>query len=483
MGTKLKDIIKFGINALSNIINGSANAIFALVLPPLLLHKMSLDEYSLWSYCLQTGALIGYLNLGVQTAVGRYVALYIQENNLIKIVKTIKIANNLLLKMFLLGVAVSIALSFFINDLIKIDNILLREEASIVALIVSLGYTVSLLTNSYFGYFIGIRKNHIPMWLNLISKIVLGIAIVAVAKHGIIFMGLTFLIVNLITVLLSIIYWKKSFSIRNELSGVCHEDSGPFVRFCLSLAVWNLGMLLVNGMNTSIVGYFSFRDVAYFTIANGLVMALFGFLSSGLNPLIQIFTGFHANDDKEKLANIVVIITKLLAVVMLIAFSVYHVLRDYLLEYWMSTEYSYPVGEFIDTLIVATCIRALNIPYALALIATENQSKALFGALLEGVTNIILGIVFCSIYGVHAIVYAMIISSVIATLYNIIINLKLTFIDIPILKFRFFSLEIILLLLSIPLYNMAPAIAYLSTVLAILYSSFSLRKVYMEYRV
>ncbi|HHQ4654331.1 TPA: hypothetical protein ACSPZZ_003594, partial [Aeromonas hydrophila] len=90
----MKDIIKFGINALSNIINGSANAIFALVLPPLLLHKMSLDEYSLWSYCLQTGALIGYLNLGVQTAVGRYVALYIQENNLIKIVKTIKIANN-----------------------------------------------------------------------------------------------------------------------------------------------------------------------------------------------------------------------------------------------------------------------------------------------------------------------------------------------------------------------------------------------------
>lgn len=476
----MKDIIKFCINALSNIINGSANAIFALVLPPLLLHKMSLDEYSLWSYCLQTGALIGYLNLGVQTAVGRYVALYTQDNNSIRTLKTIRIANNLLHKMFLLGVVVSISLSFFINDLVKIDNADLREVAPFVVLIVSVGYAVSLLTNSYFGYFIGIRKNHIPMWLNLISKIILGIAIVVVARHGLILMSLVFLVVNIITVLFSILYWKGSHSIKHEAVDSFLEDSKSFVRFCLSLAVWNLGMLLVNGMNTSIVGYFSFRDVAYFTIANGLVMALVGFLSSGLNPLIQVFTGFHANNDKEKLAKVVIMITKLLAVIVLVAFSLYHILRDYLLEYWMSVEYSYPVGQFIDVLIVAACIRILNIPYALALIATENQSKALFGALLEGVVNIILGILFCAVYSVHAIVYAMIASSIIATLYNVMINIKLTSTDIPIRNIKFLSPEVILLFLSISLYEINPTITYLSAILAVLYSIYSFKHVYME---
>lgn len=64
--------------------------LFALVLPPLLLHKMSLDEYSLWSYCLQTGALIGYLNLGVQTAVRSICYTVHSRKRLLKIVKTIK---------------------------------------------------------------------------------------------------------------------------------------------------------------------------------------------------------------------------------------------------------------------------------------------------------------------------------------------------------------------------------------------------------
>lgn len=480
LGVKLKDIIKFGINALSNIVNGSANAIFALVLPPLLLHKMQLDEYSLWSYCLQTGALIGYLNLGVQTAVGRYVALYTQENNKIKVIKTIKIANSLLYKMFVLGVIVSITLSFFINDLIKIDNTLLRERASIVVFIVSLGYTVSLLTNSYFGYFIGIRKNHIPMWLNLISKIILGVAIVAIAKHGVIFMSFIFLIVNLVTVLCLIIYWKKTFSIKNKLSDVLLGDRGPFVRFCLSLAVWNLGMLLVSGMNTSIVGYFSFRDVAYFTIANGLVMALVGFLSSGLNPLIQVFTGFHVNKNKSKLAVTIVFVTRLVTVLMLLSFIMYHFLRDDLLSLWLSKEYRNPVGDFINLLIIGACIRLMNIPYALALIATNNQSKALYGALFEGVVNITLAILFCWKYGVYSIAYAMIISSIIATLYNVFINMRYTFDDIPIYKMNLISFEIVFFIIVIISYYISQSVSYSISVLALFYSLYSLFKFFVD---
>ncbi|MBV7598798.1 hypothetical protein [Aeromonas sp. sia0103] len=477
----MKDIIRFGINALSNIINGSANAIFALVLPPLLLHKMSLEEYSLWSYSLQTGALIGYLNLGVQTAVGRYVALYIQRREYSGILKTIKTANNLLYKMFFLGLLFSGLLSFIINDLIDINASNLKEDAPIIVLIVSLGYAISLLTNSYYGYFIGVRKNHIPMWLNLISKVVLGITIIAVASYGLVLMSIVFLSVNMLTVIFSIIYWHRSLQVNEkEIENSLYEKE-KFVRFCLSLAVWNLGMLLVNGMNTSIVGYFSFRDVAYFTIANGLVMALIGFLSSGLNPLIQVFTGFHANHDKYKLANTVTLITRILAMIMLLSYTAYHLLRDYLLVLWMSPEYSYPVGDFIDLLIIGACIRALNIPYALALIGTENQSKALYGALFEGISNISLGILFCMTYGVHAIAYAMVVSSLIATLYNLVVNINLTSIDIPLCKSKFFSFEIVCLLLAISTYSIEPYIAYLITIGVIVYYIYSFRDIIMEF--
>jgi len=146
--------MKFLFNALSNIINGSANAIFALVLPPLLITKMSLEEYALWSYCLQTGALIGYLNLGVQTAVGRYVALYKEKNDNESILNVIRTADRILYLMFFIGILASIMLSLNIQYLVKISQQDLVLLAPDVILIVSIGYCVSLLLNSYAGYFV-----------------------------------------------------------------------------------------------------------------------------------------------------------------------------------------------------------------------------------------------------------------------------------------------------------------------------------------
>ncbi len=42
--------------------------------PPLLVRLMSPSSYGVWVLVLQTSAYAGYLNFGLQTAVGRYVA-------------------------------------------------------------------------------------------------------------------------------------------------------------------------------------------------------------------------------------------------------------------------------------------------------------------------------------------------------------------------------------------------------------------------
>lgn len=87
-------------------------------------------------------------------------------------------------------------------------------------------------------------------------------------------------------------------------------------------------MLLVSGMNTSIVGFYSFHDVAYFTIANGVVMALIGVVSTGLNPLIQILHHYMRIKKKEKLARIVIMLTNILAAFMLVyLFSIFRIKR------------------------------------------------------------------------------------------------------------------------------------------------------------
>jgi O-antigen/teichoic acid export membrane protein len=61
-------------NAFANVIRGGATALVAIALPPFLTRLMSPGAFSAWALILQLSAFVGYLDFGIQTAVGRFVA-------------------------------------------------------------------------------------------------------------------------------------------------------------------------------------------------------------------------------------------------------------------------------------------------------------------------------------------------------------------------------------------------------------------------
>src|SRR5882757_7966384 len=60
----------------SNMLRVLLSGLVALVLPPFLVHRMSPAEYSAWVLILQLSAYISLLDLGLQTAIGKFVAEY-----------------------------------------------------------------------------------------------------------------------------------------------------------------------------------------------------------------------------------------------------------------------------------------------------------------------------------------------------------------------------------------------------------------------
>src|SRR5882757_4934978 len=62
-------------NAIANLTRGGAAGIAALLLPAVLVRHMSQIDYSVWVLVLQVAAYSGYLEFGLQTAVGRYIAV------------------------------------------------------------------------------------------------------------------------------------------------------------------------------------------------------------------------------------------------------------------------------------------------------------------------------------------------------------------------------------------------------------------------
>ena len=58
----------------SNIARVVLSMVVALVLPPLLVHRMEPAEYGAWVLILQCSAYVNLLDFGLQTAVAKYVA-------------------------------------------------------------------------------------------------------------------------------------------------------------------------------------------------------------------------------------------------------------------------------------------------------------------------------------------------------------------------------------------------------------------------
>src|SRR5437868_3402156 len=61
-------------NGIANLSRGSASALVAFLLPPVLIRNMPTASYAIWVLVLQTAAYVGYLDFGLQVAIGRYIA-------------------------------------------------------------------------------------------------------------------------------------------------------------------------------------------------------------------------------------------------------------------------------------------------------------------------------------------------------------------------------------------------------------------------
>ena len=153
---------RFAKNAFANLGRGSAAAIVALLLPPVLVRHMPPAAYAVWVLVLQTAAYVGYLNFGLQTAIGRYVA-YAQERDDIEqrdsVFSTafVGLCGAALLSLLCLAVAIVATPSIFPSVPSQ-----LIPQMRLALLLVGFSMAVELPASSCNGVFIGMQRYEIP---------------------------------------------------------------------------------------------------------------------------------------------------------------------------------------------------------------------------------------------------------------------------------------------------------------------------------
>jgi O-antigen/teichoic acid export membrane protein len=398
-------------NSVANIINGFSNVILGIVISPFLLSCLTLEQFSIWSLSLQTGAFVSLLGFGSQLAVGRFTSLA-KFNNDPNALKNL-ISNATLLSVFslLLSVIAIVVVYYNFGDFFKEVSASGYESSRLSFLIVSLSFSFGLISSVFTGYFIGVERNDITASINLLSRVVLGGAVVFASKYGLLAMSIVYFLINLISyVLVFVAYIKvETFDIPFKVAA----GMKALISFCSGLAIWNLAQFFISGVGGFVVAKYDFSNLAYYMLAISLINAIVGVLGAVTNPIIQPIVRLNSLHRQADVEQLVIDVSMLFSLVIIIGVVLSHYISEFVLTAWIGAEKAIHTNVIFNYLLVSFSIRMVIAPYGMKLISEGKQLKVSHYPIFEGLSNFILAIFFVKYFGAVGIAYSTIVSALI----------------------------------------------------------------------
>lgn len=405
-------------NSIANIINGFSNVILGIVISPFLINILTINDFSIWSLVLQIGAFFSLLGFSGQLSVARYVTLAKTERNQLNIRNVIRYGNIVAVCSIIFSLLI---LYIIFDNFFEIFSAIKEQgenNTPTVFLIISLSFILGLIASVYNGYFTGIERNEIPALVNLVSRVVLGVGVFISAHYSMIYMAITYFIINVFSYLIIFVVYK-TISCRNEIknSDKCADiNISEFVSYCFGVLIFNLSTFLIINLNGVIIGKYAFKDYAYYALSITLVTAIIGFINAGLTPLLQPIVKLVHKDKKMMLDDFIYLLSKAILFISFIILMANFVLGQFILRLWIGSDVAaltYPVFVF---LLLTNISRLVGSPLGLTYLAKGKQNEIIYLPLLEGIISVVMTYLLVNKLGIYASAVSMAISTIIIML-------------------------------------------------------------------
>jgi O-antigen/teichoic acid export membrane protein len=161
------------------------------------------------------------------------------------------------------------------------------------------------------------------------------------------------------------------------------------LRFSGSLAVWNFGMLLISGLDLTIVGHFQFAAVGYYAVAGSAIALMAGLNNSILGAFLAPQAALHARGEYARLAALLTRTTRINSLLNFFVVLIALLFAHPLLRFWVGETYAIRALPVLLILTIAQAVRFVGAPYCMMLISTGEQSKGIWSGVAEAITNLI----------------------------------------------------------------------------------------------
>jgi O-antigen/teichoic acid export membrane protein len=389
-------------NAFANICRIGVGALVSLAVQPLLIGILSKEAYSTWLLILQLSAYVSFLEFGIQTAVGRYVAYH---NELGEFRQRDSVVSTSLAILTGLGLFAIIGISVLAGQLPHLFRgmpIELHQDAQLALLCVGSSLAIALPFSVFGGIFIGLQRYDVPAWILGSSKLFGSSLIVLAAhtSHSIVMMAVAIAISNLGAGLWQFLAARQVASdIQISIKGISKVTGIEITSYCMSLTVWTIGMLLVSGMDTVIIGYFDYQSVVYYSLAAGLTNFLLSIHTAIFGTVMPQAAAIGANKDRQALGDLLIVTTRYGAIILIMTSLPLVFGAKWFLALWVGASYADRTTLLLQIMVIAHCIRYIGAPFANIVLALGAQKQIVLSPIAEGLVNITISIILTAYYG------------------------------------------------------------------------------------
>lgn len=446
----------------ANVVRLTCTSVVAVALPLFLTRRLVADEYGAWVTLLQISTYVALLDIGLQVVVARFVAEHHARSDGRNAVRVVAAAVRILLVGALVGIVGVVAAASNVAALFPEMPAGLRGPSSIALLLVGFSSAVALPFGPFLAAFTGLQQYGFPVVLAIVSKSVSAVAVVVAASlgGGLLGMAVVFAAVNLVTLLAQYVGWVRL--VRPRLSAEPARVDVGTVRLLLStgglIALWSIGGLLVNGLDTVIVGHFDFGAVGAFAVATTAVNFLLLFLNSLFSPLMPAAAGLHGPDAPERLRGLTLRGTRYSTLLIVGLGSVLCVLAHPLLAVWVGPAYADTGAPLLRLLVLGHSVRQLAYVYSLVVVARGQQRPATVATMSEALVNVAVSVALAQSLGAAGVAIGTIVGAAVSVVLHLTVSMRFTRDAIPITRAEFLARGIALpALTAAPLLLLVPS--------------------------
>lgn len=411
-------------NAIANVVRGGASAVVAIALPHFLTHSLGPDRFAGWALMLQIAAYANYLDFGLQTAVARYLAGALEKGDCALRDRLMSAAIGILTAAGVLAVLSLGLIAWQLPHLFHSAPRNLIGEIGAGVIILGLSAAIGLPISAYSGALVGLQRNEYPAICAGSGRLAGAIAVVLVAQHhpSLIGLSLCVAITNLAGALWQYLLVKRLLpDLRVKLIPVDRTMCMELIRYCSTLSVWSFGMLLISGLDVTIVGLFEFQAAGAYSIAATLIMFFTGLIYAVYAAMLAPIAVMQARHEYDRIRRLVLVTTRINSYFSIATVIAAFLFAKWLIRVWVGPAYLTITLPVLEILLIAHAVRLVGNAFGTVLVSMGLQRYGLLPVIFEALLNLGLSIAGMIFIGPTGVAWATLVAAAVALMIIILI--------------------------------------------------------------